>query len=103
MFEMLCWCMCTSVGLSGLYPLYVLSRQRSQTELIGRMCVSRRLEVVVVEADSSCCHFMSGSGMFTPLMGVESSDTHTHTHTHRYTHHSVVYVLYVLSHTVMQR
>lgn len=43
------------------------------------MCVSRRLEVVV-EADSSCCHFLSGSGMFTPLIGVERSYTHTHTY-----------------------
>lgn len=41
------------------------------------MCVSRRLEVVV-EADSSCCHFLSGSGMFTPLIGVERSYTHTY-------------------------
>ncbi len=82
--------MCVSVRLSGLYPLYVLSRQRSQTELIGRMCVSRRLEVVV-EADSSCCHFLSGSGMFTPLMGVESSDTHLHIHTHTHTQLSLTY------------
>lgn len=37
---------------------------------------------MVVEADSSCCHFTSGSGMFTPLMGVESSDTHTCIHVH---------------------
>lgn len=85
--------MCASVRLSGLYPLYVLSRQRSQTELIGRMCVSRRLEVVVVEADSSCCHFLSGSGMFTPLMGVESSDTHTSTHTHVHTYTTQPYLL----------
>jgi len=59
---------CVCVCVSGLYLLYVLSRQRSQTELIGRMCVSGRLEVVV-EADSSCCHFLSGSGMFTAVMG----------------------------------
>lgn len=85
MRQKMCLCvfeMCVSVRLSGLYPLHVLlSRQRSQTELMGRMCVSRRLEVVV-EADSSCCHFLSGSGMFTPLMGVGSSDTHLHTSTH---------------------
>lgn len=56
----------------------MLSRQRSQTELIGRMCVSRKLEVVL-EADSSCCHFVSDFGLFTPLMGVESSDRRAHT------------------------
>lgn len=61
------------------YPLYERSGQCSQTELIGRMCVSGRLEVLMVEADSSCCHFLSASGMFTPLMGVRSSDTQTHT------------------------
>lgn len=77
---------CVCLRLSGLYPLYALSRQRSQTELIGSVCVSGRLEVVV-EADSSCCHFLSDSGMFTLLMRVKSSDTHTpacvctHTHT----------------------
>lgn len=32
----------------------------------------------MVEADSSCCHFLSGSGMFTPLIGVERSYTHTY-------------------------
>jgi len=84
---------------SCLHPLCVLHRQGSQTELIGRMCVSRRLEVVV-EADSSCCHSLSGSGMFTSLMALTHTHTHAQIEAHTHTHSPPPYLLcYTSAHT----
>lgn len=54
--------------------------------------------VVLLEADSSCCH----SGMFIPMMGLNPWCTHTWLHVHIQIC-AVSPVVYILPYTVMQR